>query len=387
MNTKIFDVRSIADDHGALKTELREAADILSSGGTVAFPTETVYGLGADALNESAVRKIYEAKGRPSDNPLIVHIADTAQLEGLVQEIPEKAQKLMNAFWPGPVSIIMKKLPCIPDCVTAGLDTVGIRMPENAEAAELLKMSGVPVAAPSANLSGKPSPTRPEHVLHDLQGRVDGIILGRDCEVGIESTVINLSCDPPVILRPGIITKDDIEAVIGLVDQAGRKLPGTIAEISPAAAQAAESGKAPQGSDSQPEPDSQDNIPRAPGMKYTHYAPDAPMILFEGEPADIVRRIIEQAGEELDKGRKLGIIGADNTVMGYRYFLGEDSDRLHIVSAGDRGDLRSVAHNIFDILRSFDLLGVDLILAEAFEAEGVGFSVMNRMDKAAREIR
>lgn len=356
MDTKIFDVRDIINDKSALETALREAAGLLAEGQTVAFPTETVYGLGANALDEAAVKKVFEAKGRPSDNPLIIHIAEMSQLEGLVKSVPERALRLMEKFWPGPLSIIMEKNGRIPDCVTAGLGTAAIRMPENPEAYVLLKLAGCPVAAPSANLSGKPSPTKPEHVLHDLDGRVGGIVLGRTCDVGIESTVIDMSAEPPVILRPGIITKEDIEAVIGPVRLAPRK-------------------------------DSCGDVPKAPGMKYTHYAPDAPMILFEGSTSEMISKILDRAEKELSSGKKVGIIATEESLEEYETGLGQSSrsGNICILSTGSRKDLKTVAHNIFHILRRFDEENVDIILSEAFEAEGVGFSVMNRMDKAAGE--
>lgn len=358
MKTKTFDVTDIIDDKRLLETRLKEAAEMLAEGRTVAFPTETVYGLGANALDESAVKKIYEAKGRPSDNPLIVHVAEFSQLSDIVEEVPEKAEKLMKAFWPGPVSIIMRRKNTIPDCVTAGLDTVAVRMPENAEAFVLLKLAGCPVAAPSANISGKPSPTRPEHVLHDLEGRVSGIVAGRCCEVGIESTVIDVTSEPPVILRPGIITKEEIESVIGPVLMAPRK--STVK-----------------------------NIPKAPGMKYTHYAPDAPMILYEGTPEKMFGDICEAALESLSKGVKTGIIATDETIDSYEKILSEKAAGADyaVLSIGSRSDLNMVARGVFDVLRRFDEMEVGIILAESFDAEGVGFSIMNRMDKAATEIR
>lgn len=356
MTTKIFDVRDISDDLEKLKKELSEAAEILAAGGTVAFPTETVYGLGANALDETAVAKIYEAKGRPSDNPLIVHIAEGSQLPGIVREVPEKAQRIMAKWWPGPISIIMKKDPRIPDSVTAGLDTVAVRMPENPEARAILSLCGCPVAAPSANLSGKPSPTRPEHVLHDLEGRVDGIVLGRSCDVGIESTVIDLSVEPPVILRPGYITAEDLEPVIGTVLTASNK---------------AKAG---------------DTVPKAPGMKYTHYAPEAPLILYAGTAEAVCRAILDRARTELAAGKTIGIIAAEEHLADYRKDLAGTEARCRLHSAGSIKDPKQAAHDIFDILRTLDRENVDLILGETFEETGLGFSVMNRLTKAATEI-
>ncbi len=359
METKIFDVRDITENKVALSERLKDAAALLSQGKTVAFPTETVYGLGANALDEAAVKKIYEAKGRPSDNPLIVHIAELSQLNDIVEFVPYKAELIMKHFWPGPISIIMNKKNCIPDCVSAGLKTIAVRMPENPEAFVLLKLAGCPVAAPSANLSGKPSPTKPEHVIHDLRDRVDGIVAGRVCDVGIESTVIDTTCEPPVILRPGIVTKEDLEKVIGTVLVAPRK---TAVKASSA------------------------EIPKAPGMKYTHYAPDAPMILFEGVADKVFAEIAMRADSELKKGKTVGLIVTDETADRYHSRFNEN-ERCIILSVGSMAHLESVAHNVFDILRKFDELKADIILSEAFEDSGIGFSVMNRMDKAATEIR
>ena len=354
MITAIFDVRDISDDFEQLNERLIRAADILAAGGTVAFPTETVYGLGANALDPEAVAKIYEAKGRPSDNPLIVHIASEDQLAGIVREVPEKARKIMAKWWPGPISIIMKKDPRIPDRVTAGLDTVAVRMPVNPEARALLSCCGCPVAAPSANLSGKPSPTRPEHVLHDLEGRVDGIVLGRNCDVGIESTVIDLSVEPPVILRPGIVTAEDLEALIGEVRVASNN------------------GKT-------------ESVPKAPGMKYTHYAPEAPLILYRGETEALWQAIRERAEAERAAGRRIGLMLSSEHLNSAREAFGSDPGcRIH--DFGSANDPKQAAQRIFDILRTLDREGVDLILGETFEEAGVGFSVMNRLLKAASEI-
>lgn len=354
MITRIFDVRDISDDFQKLNEQLIEAAEILAAGGTVAFPTETVYGLGANALDPEAVAKIYEAKGRPSDNPLIVHIASEDQLSGIVREVPEKARKIMAKWWPGPISIIMKKDPRIPERVTAGLDTVAVRMPVNPEARVLLSRCGCPVAAPSANLSGKPSPTRPEHVLHDLEGRVDGIVLGRNCDVGIESTVIDLSAEPPVILRPGIITAEELTALIGEV------------RVS--------SGKA-----------DTESVPKAPGMKYTHYAPEAPLILYRGEGDALWQTIRERAETELAAGRRIGLMLSSEHLNAARDAFGSDPNcRIH--DFGSLNDPKQAAQRIFDILRSLDREGVDLILGETFEEAGVGFSVMNRLIKASSEV-
>ena len=350
MKTKLYDVRSIPDEKLSLN-DFSEPAAVLAGGGTVAFPTETVYGLGADAANPSAVKKIFEAKGRPSDNPLIVHICPGFPLNRIVREVPETADRLAERFWPGPLSMIMKRDPSIPDCVTAGLDTVAVRMPVNPEARLLIEAAGCPVAAPSANLSGKPSPTRPDHVVHDLDGRVDAVILGRDCEVGIESTVIDLTASPPVILRPGIITKEAIESVIGPVLLAGRK--------------------------------EKTEVPKAPGMKYTHYAPDAPLTVFEGSGRTYFEEILKAAREAACEGKKTAVLSTDEGLETLSVLRAEHPDLIRIFCLGSKKAPETIAHNLFDLLRRCDTEGFDLILAEGPEDSGIGFSVMNRMDKAA----
>ena len=243
------------------KEDLQRAAEIIASGGLVAFPTETVYGLGADALNPEAVAKVYAAKGRPSDNPMIVHISSKCDLIKLTPRITADMEKLMEAFWPGPMTMIVPRLSVVPDVTTGGLDTVGIRMPDHPAALELIRLSGCPIAAPSANLSGKPSPTTAGHVADDLSGRIDAVVCGEDCQVGIESSVIDVTTDAPMILRPGIITKEDFERALGkpvALDPTLNRRPDTF--------------------------NNDEFKPKAPGMKYKHYAPKAEMIIFEGAP-------------------------------------------------------------------------------------------------------
>ena len=312
------------------------AADIIADGGLVAFPTETVYGLGADALNAEAVGKVYAAKGRPSDNPMIVHIASKADFARLTPYITEDMEKLMEAFWPGPLTMVVPRKPMIPDTTTGGLDTVGIRMPDHLVALELIAKSGCPIAAPSANLSGKPSPTIAQHVVDDLDGRVDAIICSNDCQVGIESTVIDMTSERPMILRPGIITKHDIETVLGkvvLMDPTLNQRPE-------------ERGDA-------------EFAPKSPGMKYKHYAPNAPMLVFEGEPLAVREAIIEEKILREERGEKVAAL------------LFEETDQ------------RSVAQKFFAQLREADKSDADVILAAAMPEEGIGFSVMNRMLKSA----
>ncbi len=321
---------------GTTTEEIEEAARILADGGLVAFPTETVYGLGADALNAEAVAKVYAAKGRPSDNPMIVHISSKDDLKALTVEITEDMEKLAEHFWPGPMTMIVKRRSVVPDVTTGGLDTVGVRMPSAPEALELIRRAGCPVAAPSANLSGKPSPTCSSHVIEDLSGRIDAILCGGQCQVGIESTVIDMTGEQPMILRPGILTRENFEQVLGktvLLDPTLNRRPGRGSE--------------------------EKLIPKAPGMKYKHYAPKAEMIVFEGN-AENVRRAME---EEREARRQAG-------------------QKVCMLFFAD-GEQRNAAHDLFALLRQADQEGADVILASALTEQGVGFSVMNRMLKSA----
>ncbi len=326
---------------------LKAGAEILRSGGTVAFPTETVYGLGANALDENAVKKIFEAKGRPSDNPLILHIAKYDDIWDIVLEVSEKAEKLINEFWPGPLTLIFKKTSIVPKIVTGGLDTVAVRMPAHPIAKGLIELSGVPVAAPSANLSGKPSPTKENHVKDDLMGRVDAIIWGGDAVQGLESTVLDLTSDTPMILRPGGVTKEEIEKVVGKVD------------IDPAL-QGFKDSKL---------------IPKSPGMKYTHYSPKADVILLKGNLDDMIKGIKRIKKDKESEGYKVGIIATDETKDKY------EGDK--VISVGSRKQLETVASNLFKVLREFDETDIDIILAETFQEIGIGQAIMNRLMKAA----
>ena len=313
--------------------DIAKAADIIKRGGLVAFPTETVYGLGGNALNPNASKAIYAAKGRPSDNPLIVHIAKAEEMEHLAQTVPEEARKLADAIWPGPLTMVLPKKPVVPDETTGGLNTVAIRCPANEAARKLIELAGVPIAAPSANLSGRPSPTQWEHVKHDLDGRMDALLCGDPCIGGIESTVLDLT-DPahPQVLRPGLITPERIAEVLGI----------------PCTYDPAILGKPEEGL-----------VPKAPGMKYKHYAPKAEMILFEGRPADVRKAILQQA-EELRRTGKLA-----ETLF---YEDGEEA-----------------ARKLFADLRRLDEEGADVILAQALDGSkaSVNYSVMNRMLKSA----
>ena len=318
----------------------------MKQGGLVAFPTETVYGLGGDALSQDAAKKIYTAKGRPSDNPLIVHIADMKSLYDVAQNISQKALDLAEAYWPGPMTMIFQKTDKVPLSTTGGLNTVAVRMPSHPIAKELIRQSGVYVAAPSANTSGRPSPTRAEHVIEDLQGKIDMIIDGGHVGIGLESTIVDMTGETPVILRPGYITKEMLEAVNGTV----RTDPGIIA---------ADSTKK----------------PKAPGMKYRHYAPKADLVVVEGEQALVTARINELVQEKQEHGMRVGVICTEETKDLY------NADEIR--SAGSRQDEESIARHLFAVLREFDELDVDCIYSESFEGPGLGQAIMNRLLKAA----
>ncbi|RLQ93501.1 L-threonylcarbamoyladenylate synthase [Falsibacillus albus] len=321
--------------------QIIQAAEMLKENEVVAFPTETVYGLGANAKSTEAVNKIFSAKGRPSDNPLIVHIGATEQLENLVAHISEKAKKLINQFWPGPLTIIFeKKEGVFSDKVTAGLNSVGIRLPDHPVAMALIKEANLPIAAPSANRSGRPSPTTAKHVLDDLDGSIAGIVDGGSTGVGVESTVIDCTADVPMILRPGGISKEEIEAVIGPVDMDATLVTG-------------------------------EGAPKSPGMKYTHYAPNAPLFLVDGNP-EYLQSIVK---EKQSEGLKVGVLATEETNGFYEADM--------VIPCGRRDDLKTVAHDLYDVLRAFNEEKLDLILSEAFPRNGIGVAVMNRLEKAA----
>lgn len=326
---------------------IKEASDILRAGDMVAFPTETVYGLGADALDEKASKKIYAAKGRPSDNPLIVHVANEQQILPLVKEIPESARKLMKAFWPGPLTIIFNKSDVVPYGTTGGLDTVAIRMPNHKVALTLIEESNIPIAAPSANTSGRPSPTTAMHVMDDLNGKISMVIDGGAVGIGIESTIVDVTGDIPMILRPGYINKKMLEEVVGevTIDKA------ILGPVSP------------------------DLKPKAPGMKYKHYAPKADFTMFDGDIDKVADRINELAESYIKKGYKVGIISSAESKDRYRY--GE------VISIGSRNNELSISKNLYKVLREFDDKQVDYILGETFRSEELGQAIMNRLLKAA----
>lgn len=339
MDTKIVRINEVNKDEA-----IKEAGHIIQRGGVVAFPTETVYGLGANALDKSAVKKIFIAKGRPQDNPLIVHVADK-KIDAFVKEIPPLAATLMEKFWPGPLTIIFKKSELIPEETSANLDTIGIRMPKNELALRLIKESGTPIAAPSANRSGKPSPTTMDHVVNDLNGRIDYILGGDMSEVGVESTIIDCTVTPPCVLRPG-----------GISLEALQRLDQTI-YIDPHILVKSENIKA-----------------KAPGMKYRHYAPNAPLTLVDaGE--DTIKVINDLTKEYQVQGLRVGILCTDET---HRLYSG---DEIH--SLGSRAHLETVAQELYDALRLMDAKDVDVILCETFEEKELGITIMNRLKKAA----
>ena len=340
-----------ANGDGGLTQEdravLAEAAAVLREGGLVAFPTETVYGLGANALDETAARRIYEAKGRPSDNPLIAHIADFEALAPLTAEIPEAGRKLAEAFWPGPLTMVFKKSGVVPHGTTGGLETVAVRMPSDPVARELIRLAGVPRAAPSANTSGRPSPTRAEHVLQDMDGKIEMIVDGGPVGIGVESTIVDVTEEIPTLLRPGAVTMEMLRSVVGetAVDPA---ITG---------------------------PMRADIKPKAPGMKYRHYAPKADLTLVEGETDAVVSRINALAAEKLGAGQRVGIICTEETKDRYPAGI--------LKSIGMRANEATVAHNLYAVLREFDDLEVDCIFSESFQTDDLGQAIMNRLNKAA----
>ncbi len=356
---------------------LTEAAEILCAGGLVAFPTETVYGLGANGLDEEAARKIYAAKGRPSDNPLILHISSAEEIVPLVQSVPEAARKLMDAFWPGPLTMIFPKSSIVPYGTTGGLDTVAVRMPSDPVANRLIALAGLPIAAPSANRSGRPSPTTAEHVMQDMDGRIEMILDGGPVGIGVESTIVDVTGDVPILLRPGAVTMEMLQETVGHVD------------IDPAITG----------------PMAADVRPKAPGMKYRHYAPKAELVLVEerknkagggtrrmgqgryaaeltvpepvSEPISeaVIGRINRLVQEKLSQGYRVGVICTDETENQYPAGI--------VRSLGIRGQQETIAHSLFAVLREFDDLQVDYIYSESFARDHLGQAIMNRLTKAA----
>ena len=334
MNTKLL-----------TQNEIDQAAVLLREGGLVGIPTETVYGLGANGLNEEAVKNIFAAKGRPQDNPLILHIPDVSWLERYCKDIPLTAYQLAQAYWPGPMTMILYHKDLVPQAVTAGLDTVGMRCPAHKLCRDIIAAAGVPVAAPSGNTSGRPSPTTAQHMLEDMEGKIEAIVDGGPCAVGVESTIIDLTCEPPRLLRPGGITLEQLRAVLGQVD------------VDPAVTRLLGAGEK----------------PKAPGMKYRHYAPKAPVTVVTGDPQKSAEYIAAHAQSED------GIICFDEFLP---LFTGCSSARP-VMDLGPAGDKEEQARHIFDALRSFDHTSVPAIWAQCPDTSGIGLAIANRLNKAA----
>jgi len=324
------------------------AAGFIKRGGLVAFPTETVYGLGVDALNPRAVRSVFEAKKRPFDNPPIVHVGQVKDVFALVRRVPSQAEVLMKSFWPGPLTLIFERSKIVPDVTVAGLNTVAVRMPRHNVALALIRESGCCIAAPSANLAGRPSPTSARHVLDDLYGRIDAVLDAGSTSIGVESTVLDMTVDPPQVLRPGGTPYEALKKFLGAVELH----PVAVAEKELAV-----------------------NEVRSPGMKHRHYAPDCDLIVVEGEISDVIGKVNQLAERYMKKGSKVGVLVTDETMGYYRADV--------VKSLGSRRDLAVIAKNLFRLLREFDLEEVDIVIAEGVPAEGLGLAVMNRLRKAS----
>lgn len=344
MRTKIVTI-----DRGNMDMEaIKDAGQILANGGLVAFPTETVYGLGGDGLKENAAARIYAAKGRPSDNPLILHIAELSALEVLAKEVPELAYRLAEKFWPGPLTMILKKSEIVPYATTGGLDTVAIRMPSDEIAREIIRASGTYIAAPSANLSGRPSPTKAEHVVEDLAGRVEMIVDGGASDIGLESSIIDLSGDVPMILRPGFITKEDFEQIVAEVEYDKAVLATKPQESV---------------------------VAKAPGMKYRHYAPQGQIYIVEGETDRVVSTINELSGKAAEAGVRVAVLCAEETKDKYTC--------ERIFSLGSLKSEKEISAHLFAALRAFDTERITVIYSESFENTKLHQAIMNRLRKAA----
>jgi len=328
--------------------KIRIAADLIKKGGLVAFPTETVYGLGADALNSKAVLALFEAKNRPLDNPPIVHVANVSEVYRLAKTVPYKAERLMSEFWPGPLTLIFERSKVVPDMTVAGLDTIAIRMPNHNVALALIRESKCPIAAPSANLAGKPSPTSAQHVLDDLDGRIDVILDAGPTRIGVESTVLDVTVNPPQILRPGGTPYEVLKKILGRVEFNPVAVAEKVLPVEKA---------------------------RSPGVKHKHYAPNADVMVVEGELPAVIRRVKELAESYTQKGVRVGVLATDETSAHYKTGV--------VKSLGSRSDLAAIAKNLFRLLREFDLDKVDVIIAEGVPAEGLGLAVMNRLRKAS----
>jgi len=343
MKTKLYEINL----KNINQSYMKEAGKLIAAGELVAFPTETVYGLGGDALHPEAAKKIYEAKGRPSDNPLIVHIAEFSDLERVAKEIPEAAKLLAEAFWPGPLTMIVWKKEDVPYATTGGLDTVAVRMPNHPVALELIQKSGTLIAAPSANTSGRPSPTEATHVMGDLDGRIAMVLDGGPVGIGIESTIVDLTEKVPMVLRPGYITLEMLSEVLGepvIMD------PGIL--------------------------ETDDTTkPKAPGMKYKHYAPKADMIIVDGEKSAVIDKINTLAKEAHLLGKKVAVIATEETKNDYHADI--------VLNIGTREEEDSIAKHMYKILRDCDTLEVQVIYSESFQTPRIGQAIMNRLLKAA----
>ena len=331
---------------GQAEEALRQAGEIIKGGGLVAFPTETVYGLGGDALNPESARKIYAAKGRPSDNPLIIHICRFEDIRKIVKELPGKAVRTADAFWPGPLTMILHKADCVPYETTGGLDTVAVRFPSHPAARKLIEYGGGYIAAPSANASGRPSPTRAGYVTEDMDGKIEMILDGGDVGIGLESTILDLTAEPPRILRPGYITRQMLEEVLNEVEEDGTMMR-------------ADSGQA----------------PKAPGMKYRHYAPKGDLTIVSGDAGRVTEYINARLADYKGENKKTGVIGTDISMAAYYADVCK--------SVGNPHDEKMIARRLYRILRELDDEDVEIIFAEAFDTSGIGLAIMNRLLKAA----
>lgn len=342
METKVAIIKDINTDIRFIE----EAGKVIRNGGTVAFPTETVYGLGANALDDEAVRKIFIAKGRPQDNPLIIHVS-TKEISELVKDVPELAQKIIDKFWPGPLTVILEKKDIIPNVTSANLNTIGIRMPNSEIALKLIELAERPIAAPSANISGRPSPTEVERCVEDLNGRVDYIIGGESSDIGVESTIVDCTVNPPLVLRPGGITLEMLKEINPEIelDKALKSKPND------------------------------DFKPKAPGMKYKHYAPNAHLKIIKGKNEKTIEIINEIVENYIEKGNDIAILTTNENLNKF--------NNGKVISLGSENDLKEIAKNLFEALRKCDDLGVQYILCQGFEENGVGLAIMNRLNKAA----
>ncbi len=336
MNTEYLSVKNAADED-----KLRRAADIIRAGGLVAIPTETVYGLGASALIDEAVAKIFQVKGRPQDNPLIIHVHGAEALEKWCENVPSAAYELAEKFWPGPLTMVLEKKACVPERVTAGMSTVGVRCPDHPATLKIIELAGVPIAAPSANISGKPSPTKADHVRHDIDGMVDAIVDGGDCRVGLESTIIDLSVTPPRLLRPGGVSLEQLREILGEVS------------VDAAVYRKLEAGEQ----------------PKAPGMKYRHYSPRARVTILEGNTENVAAYV------NANRDERTAVLCFD----------GEETlfDVPFCLSYGDPEKPETLAEKLFACLRELDREDIDRIYSRCPPKEGVGLAVYNRLSKAA----